>query len=196
MRIEKLELRMKNAPGFAYGYAEVFATLREGRNKMAKSANIWAVVYVVAVCAMVLVGGCEKGQNTTAGGGSTKIISEEMGLKARVEQLQKENEQLKQQVGTLATLPVDKRAEALYHVERVDIGRFSNIYEEDNGKKKSLVVYVQPVDETGDVVKAAGAVEVQLWDLNKPENRAMVGEWKVEPNESTASKVGCDRVSS
>ena len=139
------------------------------------------MVGAVAVCAIVLAGGCEKAQSNA--GGNTKVISEEMGLKARVEQLQKENEQLKQQNETLSMLPGDKRAESLYRIERVDIGRFTKIYDEDNGTKKSLVVYVQPVDETGDTVKAAGSAEVQLWDLNKPESQAMIGQWKVEPND-------------
>jgi outer membrane murein-binding lipoprotein Lpp len=159
--------------------------MKKAKAKVKKEivVTVWGVVFAAAVCAMILVGGCEKSQNTTTATGNTKIISEEMGLKARVEQLQKENEQFKQQVETLSMLPVKKRAEAIYKIERVDIGRFTNIYKEDGGAKESLVVYVQPVDETGDAIKAAGAVEVQLWDLNKPESQAMIGQWKVEPNE-------------
>ncbi|MGD0077723.1 MAG: hypothetical protein ABSB91_03740 [Sedimentisphaerales bacterium] len=152
----------------------------EIKTRMGKSTSAWGMVGAVAVCAIVLAGGCEKAQT----GGSTKIISEEMGLKARVEQLQKENEQLKNQVETLSKLPGDKRAEALYHLQMVEIGRYTNIYREDqNSANESLVVYVQPIDETGDAIKAAGKVEIQLWDLNKPENQAMIGQWKVEPND-------------
>jgi hypothetical protein len=154
----------------------------EIKARMGKSTGVWGAACAVAVCAIVLAGGCEKAQSNAATG-NTKIISEQMSLKLQVEQLQKENEQLKNQAETLAMLPGEKRAEALYRVERVDIGRFTNIYEEGNDLKKALVVYVQPVDETGDVIKAAGKVEIQLWDLNKPESQAMIGQWKVEPNE-------------
>jgi outer membrane murein-binding lipoprotein Lpp len=151
---------------------------------MTKSASIWAVVCVVAVCAIVLAGGCEKSQNTTTATGNTKIISEQMSLKVQVEQLQKDNEQLKNQVETLSKLPGDKRAEAIYHLQKVEIGRYTSIYREDqNSTNESLVVYVQPTDKTGDAIKAAGKVEIQLWDLNKPENQAMIGQWKVEPND-------------
>jgi hypothetical protein len=44
-------------------------------------------------------------------------------------------------------------------------------------------VYVVPVDETGDDIKAAGAADVQLWDLNKKESEALLGQWQIEPNE-------------
>jgi hypothetical protein len=155
----------------------------EIKARMGKSTGVWGAACAAAVCAIVLAGGCEKSQNTTAATGNTKIISEQMSLKLQVEQLQKENGQLKQQNETLSMLTGDKRAESLYRIERVEIGRFTKIYDEDNGTKKALVVYVQPVDETGDTIKAAGSAEVQLWDLNKPENQAMIGQWKVEPND-------------
>jgi hypothetical protein len=39
------------------------------------------------------------------------------------------------------------------------------------------------MDDTGDPIKAAGAMEVQLWDLNKPSGDALLGKWSVEPSE-------------
>ena len=45
------------------------------------------------------------------------------------------------------------------------------------------MVYVEPIDETGDTVKAGGAIDVQLWDLNKKENEARLAQWQIEPNE-------------
>ena len=69
----------------------------------------------------------------------------------------------------------------------VKIGRYTNFYDEDKTPgatgKKNLVVYVEPIDETGDAIKAAGAIDVQLWDLNKKENEARLAQWQVEPNE-------------
>jgi outer membrane murein-binding lipoprotein Lpp len=154
------------------------------KNEEVKIAKVWGIVLAVAVCAIILTGGCEKAQKGETAGGATKIISEEMGLKAKVEQLQKENDRLRQENENLAKLPGDKRAEAIYKLQRVDIGRFSGIYKEDaNGANEYLVVYVEPIDETGDAIKAAGKVEIQLWDLNKSESQAMMGHWTAEPND-------------
>lgn len=144
----------------------------------------YLLVCALMACALVPLFGCEKGQKAETATGATKIISEEMGLKAKVEQLQKENDRLRQENETLSKLPGDKRAESLYKLDRVDIGRFSGIYNEDtNNANKYLVVYVEPIDRTGDAIKAAGNIEIQLWDLSKPEGQAMVGQWTTEPND-------------
>lgn len=105
-------------------------------------------------------------------------------LESRLEQSHKENEGLKKQMEALAGLPGDKKAEAVYSLKALKIGRYTNLYDEDkNGTKETLIVYVQPIDETGDVIKAAGAIDVQLWNLNKPSTEALVSQWSVAPNE-------------
>ena len=126
---------------------------------------------------MVFTIGCGEKKGPT-------MASEEAMLKIRVEQAEKEKEQLMKQVETLSQLSMGKRAEAIYSLKAVKIGRFTNLYDEDkNGTKETLFVYVQPIDETGDVIKAAGTVEVELWDLNKPSGEALLSKWSVEPNE-------------
>lgn len=172
-RIENLELRMKKRA----------QKHRSTKAQVHKNINYLCTCALMA-CAIIPLFGCEKAQKTATAQGNTKIISEQMALKQEVEQLQKENERLKQENETLSKLPGDKRAEALYKLQRVDIGRYTGIYREDpNSTNESLVAYVQPIDEAGDVIKAAGKVEIQLWDLNKPQSQAMLGEWKNEPNE-------------
>ncbi|MGA2171410.1 MAG: hypothetical protein ABSG82_00145 [Sedimentisphaerales bacterium] len=105
-------------------------------------------------------------------------------LQNNLEKSQIENGRLKKQIDTLSNLPGDKKAESLYQLQAVKIGRYTNLYDEDkNGRKETLIVYVQPVDETGDVIKAAGAVDVQLWDLNKKESESLLAQWRIEPNE-------------
>jgi len=146
-------------------------------------------LFVVSCSLFVLVFtiGCENAGTPGKSSPSQQVqqlTEQKADLQKQLEQARTENERLKKQVETLSNLPVDKRADAVYHLQAVKIGRFTNLYDEDkDGTKEKLVVYVQPVDETGDVIKAAGAVEVQLWDLNKKESEALIGQWRIEPNE-------------
>ena len=113
-----------------------------------------------------------------------QLAAEKAELQSNLEKSQIENDRLKKQIDTLSNLPSEKKAESLYQLQAVKIGRYTNLYDEDkNGTKEKLIVYVQPVDEVGDIIKAAGAVEVQLWDLNKKESESLMAQWRIEPNE-------------
>jgi hypothetical protein len=112
-----------------------------------------------------------------------ELETERSQLRSKVEQLTHENEQLKEQVEVLQGLPKD-RIQNLHRLQSIKITRYTNFYDKnDDGKKDKLVVYVQPIDEDGDVIKAPGSADVQLWDLNKENGKALLGEWHVEPNE-------------
>jgi hypothetical protein len=148
-------------------------------------------LFVVCSSLFVLVfaAGCESTGNGAKGKATVsqqieQLSKEKAELESRLEQADKENDGLKKQMEALASLPGDKKAESIYSLKAVKIGRYTNLYDEDkNGTKETLIVYVQPVDETGDVIKAAGAVDVELWDLNKPSAEALVSQWSVAPNE-------------
>ena len=88
------------------------------------------------------------------------------------------------QIKTLAGIEHELRFENLYNLQNVKIHKYTNLYDKDNdGRYEKLIVYIQPIDEQGDVVKAAGSVDVQLWDLNKDAADAKLGQWHVKPNE-------------
>ena len=146
-------------------------------------------LFVVSLVSLVFAFGCEVQR---AGRPKTEqkvqqLTEEKTELQNQLEQSRAENNQLKKQAESLSKLPVDKRADAIYHINAVKIDSYTNFYDNDKtpgaiGKKK-LVVYVAPIDETGDHVKAGGTVEIQLWDLNKKENEARLAQWQIEPNE-------------
>jgi hypothetical protein len=146
-------------------------------------------LFVVTLFSLVFAFGCDSrtGPKSTTSQQIQQLTSEKTDLQNQLEQTKTENDRLKKQAESLSTLPPDKRADAIYHIKAVKIGRFTNFYDDDKttgatGKKK-LVVYVEPIDETGDAVKAGGTVDVQLWDLNKKESEARLAQWQVEPNE-------------
>ncbi|MGD0553092.1 MAG: hypothetical protein ABSB25_10650 [Sedimentisphaerales bacterium] len=146
-------------------------------------------LFVVSLVSLVFAYGCDSGtaKKPTPSQQVQQLTSQNTELQNQLEQAHAENAQLLKQSESLSKLPGDKRVDAIYHLKSVKIGNYTNFYDDDKtpgatGKKK-LVVYVQPIDETGDIVKAGGAVEVQLWDLNKKENEARLAQWQVEPNE-------------
>ena len=97
-----------------------------------------------------------------------------------LESIQQENDRLHAQVAALSNLPEGIGVGDLYHVVDVRLTKFTGLYDEDkDGKIDQLCVYLKPVDADGDVVKAAGHVTVQLWDLSGQNSEALLGEWRV-----------------
>ena len=140
---------------------------------------------VLAGCLLAIAAGCDNGG--TRGElleELDKLRLEKTQLTHRLEQSGKEAKQLKKQVQVLSSLSSEVRLENLCNLQRIKIHRYTNIYDNDkDGKKEKLIVYIQPIDEEGDIVKASGAVDVQLWDLSKKSGEAMLGQWRVEPDE-------------
>jgi len=138
----------------------------------------------LAGCLLTLAAGCENAGPSTSGLASQieRLSQEKIRLQNQLEQCKTENERLKARIETLAALP--KGHLELWALQRIEIGRFTALYDEDkDGKKEKLIVYVQPIDQDGDTVKAPGAINVQLWDLNKKDDQALLGEWPVGPDQ-------------
>jgi hypothetical protein len=111
-------------------------------------------------------------------------------LAGKVEQCQVENEQLQQQVKALTALPKDGR-EDFYRLTSVRVARFTGFYDTDkDGRRETLLVYIQPIDTDGDIIKTAGTVHVQLWNLDNPGDQALVGQWQVQPDQLRKLWVG------
>jgi hypothetical protein len=97
-----------------------------------------------------------------------------------IESIQLENDRLRQQVRALSNLPEGIGVGDLYQVIEVQLTRYTGLYDEDkDGQVDQLCVYLRPVDADGDVVKAAGHVTVQLWDLSGQNDGALLREWKI-----------------
>jgi hypothetical protein len=98
--------------------------------------------------------------------------------------LAEEIEQLKKQLETLMGLDKAARTEALSTLTAIEITNRSGLADKNNDKKKeTLVVYLKPIDDMGDCVKAPGMVEIQLWNLNAEPNDALLKSWQIEPKE-------------
>ena len=139
---------------------------------------------ILAGCLLVFVIGCEGTSRKVPSAERVRTLRQEKKqLTRQLEQSRTQNEQLKKQVQVLSGLPEDK-LENLYDLQKIKLTRYTGFYDKDkDGKKEKLIVYIQPIDEDDDIVKATGAVDVQLWDLNREDGQALLGEWHVKPNE-------------
>jgi hypothetical protein len=142
--------------------------------------------YAVPSLVLILLGGCGTGgeRMSPLEMKARDLEREKAQLAGQLEQSQVEAEQLKAQIQTLATLPQNKPENLFYALSAVKIGRFTDFYDKnEDGKRDKLIVYLQPVDQAGDAVKTAGIVSIQLWNLNHPDGKALLGEWQVPPAE-------------
>jgi hypothetical protein len=146
--------------------------------------SLWSSVSCL-LCTIVLLSGCGIGSERKKPEEIKvqQIAREKTELMRDLEQCKAENFQLIEQLKALSAIPNDKRINP-YKLSSVQLARYSNFYDKnDDGKREKLIVYLQPLDQDGDVFKAAGTVDVQLWNLNNLNGQALLGEWKVEQPE-------------
>jgi len=108
---------------------------------------------------------------------------EKRDLARQIEKSKIENKDLKKRKEVLDGLPAEVKRENLYRLQKIKITKYTDFYDKDkDGKKEKLIVYIQPIDEDGDIIKAVGAVDVRLQDPNSPQvNQEPVAQWRVEP---------------
>ena len=132
-------------------------------------------VLFIGVIAL-LVAGC--GSPNKA---SIVVRKKNQDLQAKIDQLQRSNDQLRADAArlegrssatTVPTLP-QARLEELFTVADVTFGRLTGI--DDGAPGKPLKVYLTPVDSGGDTIKAVGDVTVQAFDLAA--DRPRLGKW-------------------
>jgi len=112
------------------------------------------------------------------------LTEQKLELTRQLGEAQAANEQAKKQIQVLSGLSPGVRLENLYDLQKVKIGGYTNLYDRDkDGRYEELIVYLQPVDAEDDIVKATGTVEVQLWDLDRPADKALLAKWSVAPAE-------------
>ena len=138
------------------------------------------------LCFLSFAAGCENANSikTPLVEQIGNLTEQKTQLENQLEQTRAENKQLKKQMHVLSGLPEQVKGENLYRLGKIVIGGYTGFFDKDkDGEKEKLIVYIQPIDEEGDIVKATGAVDVQLWDLNKEEGQALLGQWHVKPGE-------------
>ena len=154
-----------------------------------KYAQLYAIRYwlfaVFAGSLLAVAAGCDSADRPDPLKEQINSLKQEKTqLTRQIKQSGLENKKLKKQIQVLSGLPADAKLENFYNLQRVKITGFTDFYDKDkDGRKEKLIVYIQPIDQDGDVVKATGSVDVKLWNLNRPNGQALLGQWRVEPDE-------------
>jgi cell division protein FtsB len=155
-------------------------------NNWKRFTQVRIVTIILTVCLLALAAGCENADSKkpSLADQIEKLKQDKTQLQNQIEQSGAENEQLNQRIQVLSSLPEGVKPENIYSVHEIKITRYTNLYDKDkDGRKETLIVYIQPVDQDGDVIKAAGTVDVELWDLNKEDGHAQLGKWHITANE-------------
>jgi len=143
------------------------------------------VTTILVGCLLVIAAGCENAGSRASTAKEIQMLKQEKPqLTRQIEQSKSETERLKEHIQVLSALSPEAKLEYFDRLWRIRITGYTNLYDKDkDGRKEKLIVYIQPIDRDGDIIKAAGAVDVQLWDLNKEQGQALLGQWHVAPNE-------------
>jgi hypothetical protein len=171
---------------------------------MAKKTITQNFIVLLCICSLILIAGCEeKKQIKTAKeppvlkqkkekvakadkkSEKVKRSAEDMNSAGNCSRVAAENKQLKEQLETLMGINKPARIAALSTINAIEITTRSGLYDKNKDKKNEmLIVYLRPIDDMGDVIKASGAVDIQLWDLGaKKSQEALLKSWAIEPNE-------------
>ena len=145
----------------------------------------------MCLCGCILLfAGCQEKAKLHKSKGSKQLVgakpAEQSGvaIKRQNAELKAENEQLKKQLETLMGIDKPTRLEAVSAVSSIELTNRCGIYDKnDDGKKEMLVVYLRPIDDMGDVLKAAGAVKIELWNLSAKPAESLLSSWQIEPKD-------------
>jgi cell division protein FtsB len=172
-------------------------------SKMSSAEDGFRNFYLLFLVFCFIFAGCQEKAKLPKSSKATKPLvgakpaeQSETTLKRENEELKAENKQLKEQHETLMGIDKLARIEAISTVSSIELTNRCGIYEKanavrrpqaedsnDNTKKKTLVVYLKTIDDMGDVVKAPGAVKVELWNLNAKPAESLLTSWEIEPKE-------------
>jgi len=122
---------------------------------------------------------------TPAGGPTASELTEIETLRVQDARLREQLAQRDRQIATLQALG-EKRLEQLYTIKRIRLGKSTGGADTDAKPGDDAVkVVIEPIDQHGSVIKTAGMVKVQIFDLAAPKATNLLAESSHDPNTVT-----------
>jgi hypothetical protein len=134
---------------------------------------------------LAITTGCESQRTKTEPPLTEKQILQQQNaqLKEQLENYKTENTELKQRISNL-TVTGKVSTKEIYDLKSVELTRYTNFYDHNkDGRKEKFIAYLTPIDHQGDTIKAAGDVNIQLWDLNQTNSDALLAQWDISADE-------------
>lgn len=121
--------------------------------------------FFLAFISGMMLAGCQKpGANDTLKQ-LQQCQEQQQILQRQLQEAQVRNAELERDMANLRQIS-GERMDHLIRAERIELGRFTGGFDDDkDGRDDRLKVYLVLRDRAGDVVKAAGEVDLEIWDL-------------------------------
>ena len=146
--------------------------------------NIRSIMIIFVGASLLLAAGCQGPKTTEKWSKISKLENEKADLAAKVKDLEESNAQLTRRIEVLAKFDREFRFDMISNLDRVVIDKRSGFFDkDDDGTRETLIVYVKTFDDSGDIAKAAGDINLQLWDLSKDPQKALLCQWDVGAKE-------------
>ena len=135
----------------------------------------------VAAALSILVGGCngfDLHGDDDKGAELVRLREENRKLREANEALKRAAAERDRRIDALLNLG-QKRLERLYQVKAIQLGQYTRGTDLDKKPGHDAVkIQLEPIDQRGDVIKAAGDVKVHLYDLAEPGEGSFLGEYR------------------
>ena len=141
------------------------------------------ILLLILPALAALAGGCQTQDSAL----QSKVIAlqqENSRLADEKKALQNYIDEQNKQLETLRSLGGEKRLEKLYVVKNIQLGRFTGgVGGTDTSGDTGVKVYLEPMDQYGSILKAAGDVKVDIYDLAAPPSENLVHECRYSIDE-------------
>jgi hypothetical protein len=144
------------------------------------------IAVTIMLLSIIALGGCEPATpNATGDQDIIAVQKSNLELNAKVVELENRVAQQSEQITTLQGLG-EARMDDLYYVDSVTLGKFTGGWDFDGDDIEDGVrVFIVPQDQYDSLLKSAGSVKVQLYDLNADPSEVLLAERTWTPAEMT-----------
>jgi len=130
------------------------------------------------------MGGCPGGGAPGGTSERTRIqeLSDTVATQSRQIEMQREQiDELSSRLQRVQTMSPDQKLELLPHVVKVQLASLSGGYDDNHdGIDDGIVLYINPIDQEGDIIKAAASAQVRLLNLEADGEAQLVGQTSLD----------------